>query len=147
MLAAAAVRAAAAASSRSKAGLPPPNMAGPGPNPNYPFGPHGGYPQMNMDIMQQAPFISQNMQTQDFGGVMSPSKEMIMAMNQGRGTPRNSIPPPPYSPSPFSTDSNHSSSGSGKGSTSNLASITKTPSNKNENHVSNTEGMCIMFSF
>ena len=145
MLAAAAVRAAAAASSRSKAGLPPPNMAGPGPgpNPNYPFGPHGGYPQMNMDIMQQAPFINQNIQSPDFGGVMSPSKEMIMAMNQGRGTPRNNIPPPPYSPSPFSNDSNHSSSGSVKGSASNLASITKSPSVKNENHVSSTEGMYV----
>ena len=118
MLAAAAVRAAAAASSRKAGGMTP--------GAGNPYGSMPGYP-MNSDLqsMQQPPYMNPAMQP-DFGPGMSPSKEMIMAMNQGRGTPRNSVPPPPYSPSPFSTESSHSASGSVKGSSSSLASGIKT---------------------
>lgn len=124
MLAAAAVRAAAAASSR-KAGN---GMAQPtghyGGMPGYPMNPDGQH-------MQQAPYMNPAMHANDFSGAMSPSKDMIMAMSQGRGTPRNNVPPPPYSPSPFSNDSNHSASGSVKGSSSSLASGVKPePSNE-----------------
>lgn len=105
MLAAAAVRAAAAASSRAKAGIAPP-----GTNiPNYPY-PHG-FP-MNPEMMQQSPYLNQNIQSPELG-VISPNKDGIMSLNQGRTVPRNSAPPPPYSPSPFSNDSNHSGSNSG----------------------------------
>ena len=124
MLAAAAVRAAAAASSRKAGGMAP--------APGH-YGCVPGYP-MNPDLMQQQPFINHAMQSSDFSGGMSPSKDMIMAMNQGRGTPRNNVPPPPYSPSPFSnhSDNNHSASGSVKGSSSSLASGVKTESITNE---------------
>ena len=125
MLAAAAVRAAAAASTRGSArsGFPTPNAGGIN---NYPFGPRG----LNTNTDQMpSPFPSQGLQSPDFGGMMSPNKDVLgmnsSPMSQGRGTPRNGNPPP-YSPMSHSNDSNHSGSGGSiKGSFSNLDNIPK----------------------